>query len=157
MFRSTKETPRPEVAINPASRTEGRPSRNGATQETTQVSLGAGLSGKLQTTGSLVVDGRVEGNICAHGDVQIGASGVVEAEIEGRNVTVAGRVKGRIFAEGKVVLVSGSHVEGDIHAQSLKIEDSVFFQGGCVMGEGARRENADNAPLPKTVSELKAA
>ena len=155
MFRNTKETPK-LVTATPSVRPESRPSRSGATQETTQVSLGAGLSGKLQTTGSLVVDGRVEGNICAQGDVQIGATGVVEAEVEGRNVTVAGRVKGRIFAEGKVVLVSGSHVEGDIHAQSLKIEDAVFFQGGCVMGEGARREKAEDAALPRTVVPLAA-
>lgn len=157
MFRSTKDTTTQEST--PTLRPEPRPSRTTApgSQDTTLVSSGAGVSGKVETSGSLVVDGRVEGNICAKGDVQVGATGVVEAEVEGRNVTVAGRVKGRIYAEGKVVLVSGAHVEGDIHAQSLKIEDSVFFQGGCVMGEGARREKAEEPALPRTITQLKAA
>ena len=154
MFRNTKETPKVEAPA-PA-RPQGRNTPSGS-QETTQVATGAGLSGKVHTTGNLVVNGRIEGSIRADGDLQVGASGVVEAEVEGRNVTVAGRVKGRIYAEGKVVLLSGSHVEGDIHAQSLKIEDSVFFQGGCVMGESARREKEVDAPLPKSVEDVKAA
>ncbi|MEZ4648157.1 MAG: polymer-forming cytoskeletal protein [Candidatus Eisenbacteria bacterium] len=153
MFRNTKETTKVEAP------TPARPQRSSApgSQETTQVATGAGLSGKVHTTGNLVVNGRIEGSVRAEGDVEVGASGVVEAEVEGRNVTVAGRVKGRIYAEGKVVLVSGSHVEGDIHAQSLKIEDSVFFQGGCVMGESARREKGTTTPLPKSVEGLEAA
>jgi len=57
-----------------------------------------------------------------------------------------------------VTLLSGSHVEGDIHSKSLKIEDSVFFEGGCVMGDGARKRRADeNLPLPKSLKQAKAA
>lgn len=117
---------------------------------TTQIARGAEIKGEIRTSGSVVVDGRIEGQVIASGDVQIGASGKVEAEVEGQNVTVAGMVKGRIYADGKVMLISGSHVEGDIHAQSLKIDDSVFFQGGCVMGEEARKKR-DASGLPKSV------
>jgi cytoskeletal protein CcmA (bactofilin family) len=121
----------------------------------TQVANGAQLKGELKTQGSLQVEGRIEGLVSAEGDIQIGAQGVVEAQIDGRNVTVAGRVKGRIYADGGVVLLSGSHVEGDIHAQSLKIEDTVFFQGGCVMGEGSRKQSrSDLTPLPSTIDRL---
>jgi cytoskeletal protein CcmA (bactofilin family) len=67
-------------------------------------------------------------------------------------------VKGKIFADDKVQLLSGAHVEGDIHSASLKIDDSVFFQGGCVMGSGARKRRADDhIQLPSSVRELKAA
>ena len=124
---------------------------------TTQVAQGAEMSGEFKTAGSVTVDGKISGQLNARGDVQVGRTGVVEAEVEGKNVTVAGQVKGRIYAEGNVVLLSGSRVEGDIHAQSLKIEDNVFFQGGCVMGESARRKGEDTSSLPESVTKLKAA
>ena len=109
------------------------------------IASGSSLRGDLKTPGAVSVDGRVEGNICAEGDVWIGPLGSVEGEVEGRNITVAGTVKGKIFAEDKASLLSGSHIEGDIHAQSLKVEDSVFFQGGCIMGKGARERRSDQS------------
>jgi cytoskeletal protein CcmA (bactofilin family) len=124
----------------------------------TQVAGGANIRGDLHTPGGAVVEGRVEGSISAEGDVQIGATGSVEGEVEGHNITIAGSVKGKVFAEEKVILLSGARVEGDIHAKSLKIEDSVFFQGGCIMGEGARQSRADqNITLPPSLKVVKAA
>ena len=121
-------------------------------QPPTLIAGGANISGDLKTPGSMVIEGAVEGAVVAEGDVQVGPKGNVTAEIEDRNITVAGTIKGKIFADDKVVLLAGSRVEGDIHSQSLKIEDSVFFQGGCVMGEGARKRRADNhLPLPSSV------
>jgi cytoskeletal protein CcmA (bactofilin family) len=111
----------------------------------TQVSAGAFIHGDLKTPGPVAIDGGVEGTLCAAGDIQIGTGGAIVGDVEGKNITVAGKVHGRIFAEDRVILLPGSRVEGDIHAKSLKIEDSVFFQGGCVMGEGARNRHASDA------------
>ena len=132
-----------------------KPSRNPeptAAQPPTLIAPGASFNGELKTPGSTVIEGSVEGTILAEGDVQVGSKGNVTAEVEGRNITVAGKIKGKIFADDKVVLLAGSKVEGDIHSQSLKIEDSVFFQGGCVMGEGARKRRSDeHIPLPQSI------
>lgn len=149
MFRNNKDSKSPET-IQPVKDPSPRPRAGGGT--ITSVAPGAGISGSLETAGNLVVEGRIEGSVKADGNVQIGASGVVEAEVNGNDITVAGTVKGRIYAAGKVILLSGARVEGDIHAQSLKIEDSVFFQGGCVMGDDARRAHAGDAALPKSVT-----
>ena len=122
----------------------------------TLIASGANLQGDLKAPGAASVDGRIEGSVCASGDVQIGPKGSVEGEVEGKCLTVAGTIKGKLFAEDKVILLSGAHVEGDIHAQSLKIEDSVFFQGGCVMGEGARKRRSDSSfdlPAPLKIAE----
>jgi cytoskeletal protein CcmA (bactofilin family) len=128
------------------------------TAAATQIASGARIKGDLTTPGSLHVEGNIQGTISCEGDIQIGPQGVVEAQIDGKNITVAGRVKGRIYADGRVVLVSGSHVEGDIHALSLKIEDAVFFQGGCVMGEESRKlHQNERTPLPATVQQKQAA
>lgn len=155
MFRNNKDnSPElPEIrSMKPTVTNDPKAGSNA----TTQLAQGGEMNGEFKTAGSIVIDGKISGQLSVKGDVQVGRTGCVEAEIEGQNVTVAGRVKGRIFAEGNVILLSGSHVEGDIHAQSLKIEDSVFFQGGCVMGESARRKR-DDAPLPQSITKLKAA
>jgi cytoskeletal protein CcmA (bactofilin family) len=148
MFRP-KDAQRDEPAVN-ATPSNQKVNRSGAAA--TQIAAGARIKGDLTTPGGLQVDGTIQGTVACEGDIQVGPQGVVEAQIDGKNVTVAGRVKGRIYADGRVVLLSGSHVEGDIHALSLKIEDAVFFQGGCVMGEESRKlHQAERTPLPATL------
>jgi cytoskeletal protein CcmA (bactofilin family) len=131
MFRSTngeRETP-----VNEEPRAHRR-----ANETPTYVSNGSTLRGELDVNGAVQVHGSVEGCVTAAGDVEIGSEGSLKADVSGRNITVAGTVRGKIYAQERVLLVQGAHVEGDIHAQSLKIEDGVFFQGNCVMGESAR-------------------
>ena len=127
------------------------------TNEITRIATGTHLRGDLSCSGSAVIDGRIEGSCSAQGDVQIGAKGEVTGEVEGRNITVVGRLKGKLYADEKSLLQTGAHVEADIHAQSLKIDDSVFFQGGCNMGEGARKRRADSKlnVVPSTVTEMR--
>jgi cytoskeletal protein CcmA (bactofilin family) len=151
MFRTKEEAREP---FPPQKEPVEEKSKSKGEIPVTLIGQGSQVKGELKSPGSVTIDGYIEGTVNADNDVRIGPHGDVGAEIEARNVTVAGKVKGRIFADGKVVLLTGSHVEGDIHAQSLKIEDSVFFQGGCVMGEGGRKRRAtENTPLPKTIKE----
>lgn len=124
----------------------------------TQLASGAEIRGDLKAPGSAIIEGRIDGTLIADGDVQIGPKGIILGEVEGKNITISGNVKGKIFADDRVQLLSGAHVEGDIHSASLKIDDSVFFQGGCVMGQGARKRRADDhIQLPSTVRDLKVA
>ena len=132
--------------------------RSKGSYEPTRVSQGTTVRGDILSPGAVTIDGKVEGSINAQGDIQIGPKGEVGGEIEAKNITVAGRVKGKLFADDKVQLLPGAHVDGDIHSQSLKIEDSVYFHGGCNMGEGARKRREDSMPGRPTVGpNLKAA
>ena len=133
-------------------------SHDQGTFEPTRISLGATIRGDVSAPGPVSIDGRVEGSVTAQGDIQIGPKGEVTGEVEGKNITLAGRLKGKLFADDKVHLLSGAQVEGDIHSQSLKIDDSVFFHGGCNMGEGARKRRADSKlGIPSISTNLKAA
>jgi cytoskeletal protein CcmA (bactofilin family) len=142
MFRNKDD--RPQVMTHDAAPIEPRPKGN---YEPTRIAAGTTVRGDIMSPGSAMIDGKVEGSINAQGDVQIGAKGEVGGEIEAKNITVAGKVKGKLYADDKVQLLAGAHVDGDIHSQSLKIEDSVFFHGGCNMGEGARSRRADTLSL----------
>lgn len=136
MFRSPNND-RDRESQAPAD--EPRPAKNrGALESPTHIAPGARLQGELKVNGNLQVSGSIEGAVNAEGDIEVGAQGSLKADLSGRNITVAGTVKGKIYGRERVLLVQGAHVEGDIHAQSLKIEDGVFFQGNCVMGDSAR-------------------
>lgn len=147
MFRSKDQPQEPQPKDKPF-----RGSTPGPSKPPTLIADGAHVNGEIKVKGAAVIEGTVEGSIVAEGDVQIGSRGRVTAEIEAKNITVAGSVKGKVYADDKVELKAGSRVEGDIHSQSLKIEDTAFFHGGCVMGEGARKRRADEqVPLPESI------
>ena len=147
MFRSKDQPQEPEPKDKPF-----RGSTPGPSKPPTLIADGTQLSGEIKIKGPAIIEGTVEGSIIADGDVQIGSKGTVTAEVEAKNITVAGKIKGKVYADDKVELKAGSRVEGDIHSQSLKIEDTAFFQGGCVMGEGARKRRADDQiPLPDSI------
>ena len=147
MFRSKDQPQEPQPKEKPY-----RDPAPGPTHTPTLIAVGAHVNGDIKITGPAIIEGTVEGSIVADGDIQIGSKGTVTAEIEAKNITVAGKIKGKVYADDKVELKAGSRVEGDIHSQSLKIEDTAFFHGGCVMGEGARKRRADDQiPLPGTI------
>ena len=65
----------------------------------------------------------------------VGKSGRIKAEIEVRDATIGGRVEGRVQARERVELETGSQFLGDVQAKTFMIQDGVFFQGNCSMGE----------------------
>ncbi len=157
MFK--KENPLPSVSGDVQKPQDPiMPTSTSSVTEPTHVSPGTTVKGDIFSSGMVNVEGKVEGSVSAQGDVKIGPQGDITGEVEGKNVTIAGRLKGKAFADDKVHLLRGAHVDGDIHAQSLKIDDAVVFNGGCNMGQGARKRRSEikTAP-PSTVVPIKAA
>ena len=93
------------------------------------------ISGALQLEGRCLIDGTVEGEISASGELVIGETAVVKARITGEMVRVYGRIIGDIDCTKRLELRSGAVVTGNINAYSLTIEDGVSFQGFCTMSQ----------------------
>ncbi len=96
--------------------------------------LGAGtlIEGDIFTKGSLRVEGQVKGNIKAEGDLFIGEKGILETEVEARNVIIAGTVSGNITASQKIEILPSGKLTGDIKTKTLKIEEGAFFNGASI-------------------------
>lgn len=105
---------------------------------------GAAFSGTLRVDGSLVIHGDFEGTVTCTETLVVGKTGRLKAEMDVQSATIAGRVEGRIFAKERVELQTGSHFLGDVHSRSFVIQDGVFFQGNCTMGEAQK-----GAPVAK--------
>ncbi len=103
------------------------------------------FTGKLVASGTLRVDGRVEGEIISQGDVVVGEGGQVTAQIQARNLLLAGRVKGNVTANGRLEIAATGRLEGDVQVGGLVVEDGAVFLGNCSMtktGEGASQDKS---------------
>lgn len=87
------------------------------------------IIGTVKTSGSVQIEGRIEGEILSQGDVTIGKSGSVKGNLHVNSVTIAGTVQGNIEAKDRIALKSTARLLGDLKAKRLSVEDGVTFVG----------------------------
>ena len=85
------------------------------------------IVGNLRTTGDIMVEGHVQGDIRAH-LLTVGEGATIEGEIVADDIVVTGRVIGRVRGL-KVRLTSTARVEGDIIHKTIAIESGAHFEG----------------------------
>ncbi len=98
------------------------------------------FKGTLSGKGLIRIDGKAEGNITSVGDVVVGESGQVAAELKARNITIAGSYDGKLEASGKLELKSTARVSGTVKANGLIVEDGAVMTGNLNMeknGQGS--------------------
>src|SRR3982751_5485624 len=123
-------TPTPTVTSEP---TPVSAPRNATLSTSDQATIGKSLVIKGEVTGSesLYIDGRVEGSINLAGNrVTVGRNGVVNANINAREIVVLGKVRGNLTASDRVDIRSDGSLTGDVVAARISIEDGAFFKGG---------------------------
>lgn len=101
----------------------------------TCIGVGSNFRGTLMVSGTLRIDGELDGDILNCERLEIGEHGVMRADIEVKEALIEGRVQGNIRALGTIELKSGARVEGDIWAVTVAMEPGVFFTGRCTMLE----------------------
>lgn len=83
--------------------------------------------GNIRTTGDVIVEGTIEGDIRAH-LLTVGETATIKGEIIADDVVVNGRIIGRVRGL-KVRLTSTARVEGDIIHKTIAIESGAHFEG----------------------------
>ncbi|MCK9433068.1 MAG: polymer-forming cytoskeletal protein [Candidatus Omnitrophica bacterium] len=82
---------------------------------------------------NLKINGKFEGNLDTRGNLTIGNTAMINADIVGDNIIVGGRVKGKITAKERLTLLPQAVVEGDIYPAKLNITEGAVFEGRCSM------------------------
>ena len=98
------------------------------------------IEGEITVKGSLRIDGKVKGKITAGGEVVVGPTAEVDAEIEANTVSISGKTAGRIKVIERVEIFTGGVVTSALVTPSLKIADGAVFQGHCEMNPGGTSE-----------------
>jgi len=123
--------------------------------ETNSVSLGPNdkLVGQLHIEGDVHLNGTVEGEVKATGNLEVVEGGNVKASLSGRGVSINGSVEGSVTANDKLVLGRSGTLTGDIRVGRLEIRDGARFSGNVQMGKPAA-EKAEAPPIePAVVAE----
>ena len=108
---------------------------NETSEDITIISNGVKIEGKVTSTGSIRVDGVLEGDLKASGNVTVGEQGDIKGEIVADVVTIGGKVVGTINAKEKTVLESKCTLKGDVLTKVLVIEAGAQFDGKSSMGD----------------------
>ena len=87
------------------------------------------IEGELSGEENILINGRVIGSIKLNGDIVIGSTGIVEAEITGNTIIIQGRVKGNVTARSHLEIQSTGKMIGDITARSIDIKEGSTFEG----------------------------
>ena len=151
----TAEPQRP-MTSTPSEPTPAAAPRNATMNSQDQATIGKSLVIKGEVTGSesLYIDGRVEGSINLPGNrVTIGRNGVVNANINAREIVVTGKVRGNLVASDRVDIRADGSLTGDVIAQRISIEDGAFFKGGIDIRKPGQKANGEaKDAMPETSS-----
>lgn len=120
--------------------------RENGKDEVTIISAGVFIEGKVTSNGNVRIDGRLNGDITAEGNVTVGEGGEVNGEIKAEVINVGGTVNGSLNAREKVVLEAKSNLKGDLITKILVIEAGAMFDGKSSMGSGGQIKPAKPEP-----------
>ena len=105
------------------------------------------ITGDLETSGNIRIDGKLVGNIRSKSKVSLGPGSKVEGTIQSMNAEIEGEVKGRLEIAEVLILKPSAVVHGDILTGKLIVETGAVFNGNCSMGENLKK--LDNPLLSK--------
>lgn len=133
---------------------------NNKNPETTNASInligtGTTIEGDLKSNGDVRIDGNVYGSVQTKAKAVIGATGVIEGDINAQNSDISGTIKGKITVAELLFLKSTARVSGDIVTGKLVVEVGASFTGSCNMGPVIKemKQHGEKASTPALVQE----
>lgn len=101
------------------------------------------VKGTIKFDKVMKIDGKFDGELkTKDGELIVGKTGKIKANVKVRNAIIEGRVDGNITASEKVELKKKAQLIGDLQAKTLVIEEGVVFVGKCnVNPDGFKAEN----------------
>ncbi len=90
------------------------------------------LTGDLRSKANIRLDGVFEGTLEIEGNVLVGETAKITADINARNISIAGAVRGNVNGN-KVQILRTGRVWGDINAKAITTEEGAFIDGKISM------------------------
>jgi cytoskeletal protein CcmA (bactofilin family) len=99
------------------------------------------ITGTIKSTGSVRVDGKLDGELDCTGDAVVGKSASIKGNLNVNSATIEGTINGNVTAKDRIEMKSSARVTGDIKSKRLSVEDGVTFIGRSEV-------NPSGAPSP---------
>ena len=124
-------------------------------EETTIISRGVKIEGKITSSGNIRVDGEIQGDIFSESNITIGEDAKINGLINATVITIGGKVSGIVRAKDKLILNSKSNLKGDIFTKNLVIEEGARFDGKSKTGDSIDiGESQETTISSATISKL---
>jgi cytoskeletal protein CcmA (bactofilin family) len=99
----------------------------------TIIGNGSTIEGTLRVEHGLHVEGTVEGDVVAEGEVSVGPEGVIRGTVTADALAVAGSLEGTAHVHGPLHMLPTGRLKGDAYYETLQVET-----GGVVEGRTER-------------------
>lgn len=107
------------------------------------ISEGVKLEGKLISKGNVRIDGVVNGDLQAAGNITIGQHGEIIGEVKAQVIIIGGKIAGTVMANEKIVLESSANMKGDLITKILVVEEGAVFDGKSAMSSKDKPTSPD--------------
>jgi cytoskeletal protein CcmA (bactofilin family) len=104
------------------------------------VGKGVEFKGTVIYSGTVRIDGHLEGEIDTQGVLIVGEEAVINAKITAGTIVSQGKIKGDIVAKEKIRLLAPAVMDGSVTTPSLSMEEGVLFNGNLDMKRPELRE-----------------
>ncbi|NEZ47467.1 polymer-forming cytoskeletal protein [Clostridium niameyense] len=91
------------------------------------------IEGDINSSETIKIDGKLIGDIEGKSQVIIGDLGLVQGNINAKDITISGKVEGNIICNNLIQIKSSGKVLGDIQTINLVVEDGGVVNGSCSM------------------------
>jgi len=136
---------------------ESGPSLTSARSETREdvsafIGKGVDFKGTITYTGTVRIDGSLDGEINTEGVLLVGEEAVIKAKVTAGTLICKGKITGDIHIKEKLKLRAPAVINGGVKTPMLSIEEGVLFNGTLEMTTGVR--DTQREPALRAVSQL---
>ena len=112
------------------------------------VGKGVEFKGTISYSGTIKIDGYLDGEIHTDGVLLVGEEAVIQAKITAGTIVSKGKITGDVVAKECVKLRAPAVMNGSVKAPVLSMEDGVLFNGALEMAHGVRELPRDASLHP---------
>lgn len=128
----------------------GTPSPSSPSGTLNSLVKGTTVEGKLVCESDIRIDGIVKGSVYCKAKVIVGATGVVEGDVQCVNAMIEGRVQGTIKVEDTLSVRETAVIHGDVTTGKLAIAAGAIFDVTCRMTGSAANAHLASSTSPST-------
>lgn len=106
------------------------------------VGKGVEFKGTISYSGTVRIDGYLDGEIHTDGVLLVGDEAVIQAKVTAGTIVCKGKITGDISAKERVKLRAPAVFNGSMKTPVLSMEDGVLFNGELEMSQSVRESSA---------------
>ncbi len=114
------------------------PTNEGAGDVIAFVGKGVEFKGTISYSGTVRIDGYLDGEIHTDGVLLIGEEAIIQAKVTAGTIVCKGKITGDVVAKERVKLRAPAVFNGSMKTPILSMEDGVLYNGGLEMSHGVR-------------------